>query len=126
MTSIKEFAIHSNDYLKPLYHLNYRIGDFVKIKNIGETYGLYRKAFKHFTGQTNTPFYCKSSNYDKCRGILFKIKGMGFHELFHDLLLYIEDRNKQGCVISINGVELVKQLPLRKGESTKIVVSRIK
>jgi hypothetical protein len=57
----------------------------------------------------------------------FKIIGVAEHGMnCRDTVSYIRDRMGRGQVIGLEGLELVKQLPLRIGEKTVIKLEKIK
>lgn len=106
----------------------FRVGDIVRVKNWGEVYSTYYKAFAFLTGRMEAPYY--SLNY--LRQIagneqLFKIIKIAEHgEFAGHILFYIQDRAKRGVVIALEGLKLVKQFPLRKNETINIVLEKIK
>jgi len=42
------------------------------------------------------------------------------------LFFYIQDRHGRDHVIGVEGLELVRQYPLRKGETTEVKLEKIK
>lgn len=113
----------------------FRVGDIVKVKDWGDSYSSYKEAFKHFTGSTNPPYYSSFLNYheeeeERENAGDFKIIGIAEHGdnngNKHYILAYIQDRVGRGQVIGLEGLGLVKQLPLRIGEKTVIKLEKIK
>ena len=108
------------------YH-SFRIGDVVKVIHPGYVYTTYYDAFQYFTKKTEAPYFCKF--FEKGEDITtthFKIKKVAEHgTLGGYLLLYLEDRLHRGLVIGAEGVRLVKQMPLRKGEKLTIKIEMI-
>ncbi len=114
-------------------HYPFRIGDIVRVIDWGESYSSYTKAFAYFTNSVDKPYYCgmdletekrREKDGDKqC----FKIINIAEHEDNNgDIVCYIQDRAKRGVVIDLEGLELVKQFPLRKNETINIVLEEIK
>ena len=110
----------------------FRVGDIVKVKDWGESYSSYKSAFKYFTGSTNPPYYSSFFNWHKEEeerenAKEFKIIGVAEHSMHcRDTVSYIRDRIGRGQVIGLEGLELVKQLPLRVGEKTIIKLEKLK
>ena len=115
--------------------LPFRIGDIVKVKDWGESYNYYTTAFEYFKGENKKPYY----SLDTYGGLNmyrerkdakeFKIFGIIAHPNKNTrnlILLYLKDRLNKDIVINSNGVELVKQYPLRKNENTTIFLKTIK
>jgi len=110
----------------------FRVGDIVKVKDWGESYSSYKGAFVHFTGKCQVPYYSNFLHYQdeedarKNAGD-FKIIGVAEHgQNKHYVIAYIQDRLGRGQVIGLEGLELVKQMPLRIGEKTVINLEKIK
>lgn len=110
----------------------FRVGDIVKVKDWGESYSSYKRAFEYFTGSTNHPYYSSFLNWNKEKEERenageFKIIGVAEHGIHcRNTVSYIRDRMGRGQVIGLEGLELVKQLPLRIGEKTVIKLEKIK
>jgi hypothetical protein len=110
----------------------FRVGDIVKVKNWGESYSSYKGAFKYFTGSTNPPYYSSFLDWNKEKEERenageFKIIGVAEHSMHcRDTVSYIRDRIGRGQIIGLEGLELVKQLPLRIGEKTTIKLEKLK
>lgn len=110
----------------------FRVGDIVKVKNWGESYTMYKDAFVHFTGKCQTPYYSNFSRWKDEKNARenasdFKIIGVAEHgQIKHYAIAYIQDRLGRGQVIGLEGLGLVKQLPLRIGEKTVIKLEKIK
>ena len=96
----------------------FRIGDIIRVGNPDYRYTSYGAAFKHFTGSTKIPYYCDHW-YAKLDNE-FKIFEMVKHGNTNDIIIYAKDRINNDIVIDARGVKLVRQYPLRKGESTEI------
>lgn len=97
----------------------FRIGDIIRVDNLDYRYTSYSAAFKHFTGSKwKTPYYCNHwyAKLDKA----FKIFEIVKHGYSNDIIIYAKDRINNDIVIDARGVKLVRQCPLRKGESTEI------
>lgn len=104
----------------------FRVGDIVKIYDWGESYSAYTGAFVHFTSKSQPPYYSNHINERK-NASEFKIIGVAEHSRNKRCILaYIQDRMGRGQVIGLNGLELVKQMPLRIGETTVIKLEKIK
>lgn len=127
----KELFIYHKDSGRKDY-LPFRVGDIVRVTNWGNSYPCYKEAFAFFTGSWEKPYYsCDNFDIEKRRREdgdkqLFKIKKIAEHELDESILCYIQDRAKHGVVINTEGLELVKQFPLRKNETINIVLEKIK
>lgn len=99
------------------YH--FRVGDIVKIPDWGQQYPTYKSAFKYFTNSTNPTYF--ATHYDEiARKGLFKIRGMALHANQASLLVYVKDIQGQDAVIDAEGIKLIRQYPLRKGEKKLI------
>lgn len=102
----------------------FRVGDVVKVNDFGATYTGWAGANLHFTNKRTSPFY--SVCYDKRdTNIPFKIKGIISHPNFRRVICYLEDRNKNGIIIGAEALRVVRQYPLRKGESNVIQLKKI-
>lgn len=127
--NIKLFEYISSDGYTVLFP--FRVGDIVKVKNWGESYSTYKDAFVHFTGKCQAPYYSNLYWQDekdarKNAGD-FKIIGVAEHGTNkHYIIAYIRDRVGRDQVIGLEGLQLVKQLPLRIGEKTVIKLEKIK
>lgn len=107
----------------------FRVGDIVKVKNWGSSYNSYKDAFLHFTSKLKPPYYSKLENELDARENAneFKIIGVAEHGYFdREIIAYIQDRMYRDQVIGLEGLKLVKQLPLRIGETTTIKLEKIK
>lgn len=109
----------------------FRVGDIVKVNDWGESYSAYKDAFVHFTSKCQPPYYSNFSRWQDEKDARenagdFKIIGVAEHENGHYILAYIQDRIGRGQVIGLEGLKLVKQLPLRIGEKTVIKLEKIK
>lgn len=110
----------------------FRVGDIVKVKDWGESYSSYEDAFVHFTSKRQAPYYSNFSRFQDEKDARenagdFKIIGVAEHgQSKHYVIAYIQDRLGRGQVIGLEGLELVKQLPLRIGEKTVIKLEKIK
>lgn len=110
----------------------FRVGDIVKVKDWGESYSSYEDAFVHFTGKRQAPYYSNFLDWQDEKDARenareFKIIGVAEHGQYkHYITAYIQDRIGRGQVIDLEGLELVKQLPLRIGEGTVIKLEKIK
>lgn len=110
----------------------FRVGDIVKVKDWGESYSSYQGAFVHFTGKHKPPYYSnfldwKTEEEERKNAGEFKIIGVAEHgQNKRYVVAYIQDRVGRGQVIGLEGLELVKQLPLRIGETTVIKLEKIK
>lgn len=113
-------------------YLPFRVGDIVRVTNWGDVYPRYTKAFFYFTNSYDAPYYSSHVFHLEERKLeegdkqLFKIIEIAEHEGGEYLLCYIQDRAKRGMVIGIEGIELVKQFPLRKNETINIILKKIK
>ena len=110
----------------------FRVGDIVKVKDWGESYSSYEDAFVHFTGKRQAPYYSNFLHWQDEEDARentsnFKIIGIAEHgHIKRYIIAYIQDRVGRGQVIGLEGLELVKQLPLRIGEGTVIKLEKIK
>jgi hypothetical protein len=103
----------------------FRVGDIVKVNNWGQSYTTYTDAFVHFTGKHHPPYYSSCLNLEDASD--FKIIGVAEHgDINREIIAYIRDRMCRGQVICLEGLELVKQMPLRIGEKTVINLEKIK
>ena len=107
-----------------LEYFPFRVGDLVKVKDWGETYSSYTAAFKYFYNDVKPPYYSNNYSIRDCQ--TFKIWGMAEHVDGHNIVTYIKDIYGHDNVIAADGLELVKQFPLRKGEKTKIKLKKLK
>ena len=113
-------------------YLPFRVGDIVRVTNWGDVYPRYTEAFFYFTKSHDAPYYSsqvfrlEERKLEEGSKQLFKIVEIAEHEDGEYLLCYIQDRAKRGMVIGIEGIELVKQFPLRKNETINIVLKKIK
>ena len=120
---------HTDGYISSF---PFRVGDIVKVKDWGESYSSYKGAFKYFTGSTNHPYYSSFFNphkeeEERENAGEFKIIGVAEHGMHcRDTVSYIRDRMGRGQIIGLEGLELVKQLPLRIGETTVIKLEKLK
>lgn len=103
----------------------FRVGDIVKVTKEGNMYSAYKKAFKHFTGSTKTPYYCNNYLNDGELGKEFRIVAMIGHVSCDAIVTYCKDRLGNDIVIDADGFTLVRQYPLRVGESTTIHLNRL-
>ena len=112
--------------------LPFRVGDIVRVTDWGDTYSSYTGAFVFLTGSREKPYYsCNDYYLEKRRREegdkqLFKIVKIAEHKHGVAILCYIQDRFKHGVVIGQEGLKLIKQFPLRKNETTDIVLEKIK
>ena len=111
----------------------FRVGDIVKVKNWSESYPYYKGAFVHFTSKCQTPYYSNFLDWQDEKDARenagdFKIIGVAEHgsQNSHYVIGYIQDRVGRGQVIGLEGLKLVKQMPLRIGEKTVIKLEKIK
>ena len=131
--NIKLFEYINSDGYTVLFP--FRVGDIVKVKDWGESYSSYRGAFVHFTGKCQAPYYSNFLHYQDEEDARenageFKIIGVAEHGKsggsYSSVLAYIKDRIGRDQIIGLEGLELVKQLPLRIGEKTVIKLEKIK
>ncbi len=102
----------------------FRVGDVVKVNDFGATYTGWVGANLHFTNKAMSPFY--SICFDKRdTNIPFKIKGIISHPNYRRVVCYLEDRDKNGIIIGAQALRVVKQYPLRKGESDTIQLKKV-
>lgn len=101
----------------------FRVGDIIRVTDLGYRYMSYSTAFKYFTSSIKNPHYCDHwyAKLDK----EFKIFGMAWHEFSYDIVIYAKDRLGKDIVIDARGVKLVRQYPLRKGESIEVCLEKI-
>lgn len=125
----KSFNFHSNPTTGLPNHLwvyKFRVGDIVTIQNWGKSYNYYPTAENYFRHAADLSYYAQYPSEGN-RITRFKIKAIAIHDRYYDrLLAYVEDREKKGIIINMAALELVKQYPLRKGESLNINVEIIK
>lgn len=127
--NIKLFEFINSEGIKKRYP--FRVGDIVRVINWSDSYTSYKEAFLHFTGQCKPPYYSNLS-WEEEEGERngagdFKIINIAEHG--HNtryILSYIKDRMGRDQVIGLDGLSLVKQMPLRIGETTVIKLEKIK
>ena len=128
--SIKLFEFINSEGIKKRYP--FRVGDIVRVEDWGESFSCYKDAFVHFIGKCKQPYYSsflRSEDEERERKSAgeFKIIGIAEHGHNHRFILsYIKDRMGRGQVIDLDGLSLVKQMPLRIGEETTIKLEKIK
>ena len=128
--NIKLFEYINSDGYTILFP--FRVGDIVKVKDWGESYSSYKDAFVHFTGKCQAPYYSNFLHWQDEKDARenageFKIIGVAEHSMHcRNTVSYIRDRIGRGQVIGLEGLKLVKQLPLRIGERTVIKLEKIK
>ena len=129
-TNIKLFDfINSVGYTK---RYPFRVGDIVKVKDWGESYSCYKDAFLHFTGKCQAPYYSNFLHWQDEKDARknagnFKIIDVAEHgQNRYYFIAYIRDIVGRGHVIGLEGLKLVKQMPLRIGEETTIKLEKIK
>lgn len=102
----------------------FRIGDVVKVNDFGAAYTGWFNANLYFTHKSASPFY--SICYDKRdTNIPFKIKGMISHPNFRRVVCYLCDRDGHDIIIGAEALRVVRQYPLRKGESDTITLKKL-
>jgi hypothetical protein len=102
----------------------FRVGDVVKVNDFGATYTGWSGANLYFTNKLMSPFY--SIYYNKRdTNIPFKIKGIISHPNYRRVVCYLEDRDKNGIIIGAQALRVVRQYPLRKGESDTILLKKV-
>ena len=131
--NIKQFEYINSEGYMVLFP--FRVGDIVKVKNWGESYSSYNDAFVYFTGKCQVPYYSsflhyQDENYARENAGNFKIIGVAEPDQSggpaFSVIAYIKDRAGRDQVIGLEGLELVKQMPLRIGETTIIKLEKIK
>ena len=116
----RKFAYRAtlNDRILGIY--SYRIGDYVKVVDNNYIYPIYSDAFKYFFNSNKKPYYCTTEGMKKAKGKVFKIIGIGLN--WADRLIFaMTDRLGRKILICPNGLELVKQFPLKRNEKTVII-----
>ena len=128
--NIKLFEFINSEGIKKIYP--FRVGDIVRVEDWGESYSSYKSAFIYFTGKHQAPYYSRFLHWEdeererKSAGE-FKIIGIAEHgQNTRFILSYIKDRMGRDQVIDLDGLSLVKQMPLRIGEETTIKLEKIK
>lgn len=86
----------------------FKLGDVVRVSNVGEQYATYTNAFKTFNILDKTRnhgiFYSLEYDYDlNCNWI---VCGIAIHENSSDIVYHIMNMKKQHMVISEDGLEL--------------------
>ena len=114
------FIYKGNHYWDEKWEFPFRVGDVVKVNNWGEQYTTFYDAFKYFGAEENRENQVLEPSYKE-----FKIKGVAKHPNFENIICYIVDRTNKWAVIGPDGLRVVKQYPLRKGETKEIVVKKI-
>lgn len=128
--SIKLFEFINSEGIKKRYP--FRVGDIVRVEDWGESFSCYKDAFVHFIGKCKQPYYSsflRSEDEERERKSAGEFKIIGIAEHGHNtrfILSYIKDRMGRGQVIDLDGLSLVKQMPLRIGEETTIKLEKIK
>ena len=115
-----KFTYWFNDGVKKTYP--FRVGDIVKVTKEGNMYSAYKTVFKHFTNSTKIPYYCDHKGE---LGKVFRIVAMIGHETCDAIVTYCKDRLGNDIVIDADGFTLIRQYPLRVGESTTIHLDRL-
>ena len=118
---------HENKIFSPSSHL-FRPGDIVSVKDWGERYSSYTKAFKAFgfEEQRNHDFNTPTQNYRRELPKLYKLMGVLEHEHNGDILCHIRSRLGHNFVFSIYGLKAERVYPLRIGEKNVVKVKKIK
>ncbi len=116
----RKFAYRAtlNDRILGIYC--YRIGDYVKVVDNDYIYPIYSDAFKYFFNSNKKPYYCTTEGMKKAKGKVFKIIGIGLNGADR-LVFTMTDRLGRKILICPNGLELVKQFPLKRNEKTVII-----
>ena len=131
----KNMSIRLFDFINSLGYTKrypFRVGDIVKVKDWGESYSCYKDAFVYFTGKCQAPYYSNFLHWQDEKDARenagnFKIIGIAEHgQNKYYFIAYIRDIVGRGHVIGLDGLELVKQMPLRIGEETTIKLEKIK
>ena len=102
----------------------FRVGDVVKVNDFGATYTGWVGANLHFTKKLKSPFYSICCD-KRDTNIPFKIKGIISHPNYRKVVCYLEDRDKNGIIIGAQALRVVRQYPLRKGESDTIQLKKV-
>lgn len=112
---------YRNNYIG---NLPFRRGDVVTVKDWGCCYTTYRRAFRFFTKKIDTPYYHIFFRREKNKE--FKVVDVALHENGYDIVVYIKDRDFKDAIISAEGLNLIKQYPLRKREKQDVKLKIIK
>lgn len=115
-----KFTYWLNNGVKKTYP--FRVGDIVDVINIGRKYSSYSRAYEYFTKSAETPYYCKHGGGHHQ---YFKIFAVVEHESSKCVIAYCKDREGRDIVIGMSGLGLVRQYPLRKGESNEVYLEKI-
>ena len=104
----------------------FRVGDVVKVKDFGETFSDWTEANLHFTKKVDTPFYSTHLGMgERNKNTPFKIKEIMAHPCYSRVVCYLCDRDGHDIIIGAQGLTLVRQYPLRKGESDTITLKKL-
>ena len=84
----------------------FKLGDVVRVSNIGQQYSTYTNAFKTFNifdkTKNHGSFYCLDYDYDlNCNWI---VCGIAIHENSSDIVYHIMNMKKQHMVINEDGI----------------------
>ena len=106
--------------------LNFYVGDYVKVTNIGEQYPSYAKAFEYFWGNRKTT---DLHNYlvTHPNGNVWKVMNFVMHERTREgIIVHIRSIEGNNAAIGLNGIKL---LPFHKRNrspiSKKIVIKQL-
>lgn len=98
-----EIYVKANDSKLTIVYVNFCIGDYVHVSDIGHQYTSYTRAFKYFWGDTpNVDLHnvVKTDN-------LWKIINMTAHgSNYNNILCHIRNRKGDNAVIGIDGLKL--------------------
>ena len=121
------FLFHCIEDFGKIWNYQFRVGDIVTVKNWGNRYTYYPTAHDYFKRKLGIPYYNSDDYCDWKPNDLFKIRAIArHHRMENRLLALIEDRNKRGVIINMDGLSLVKQYPLRKDEKLNKNIEIIK
>ena len=104
----------------------FRVGDVVKVKDFGATFSTWTEANLHFTKKVDNPFYSTDlGRIERNKNTPFKIKEIMAHPLYDRVVCYLCDRDGHDIIIGAQALELIRQYPLRKGESDTITLKKL-
>ena len=105
----------------------FRVGDVVKVNDFGATFSTWYEANRYFTGKNDIPFYSSQIGIGKRSfDVPFKIKGIMAHPNHKRVVCYLEDRHRNGIIIGAQALRVVRQYPLRNGESDTITLEKLR
>lgn len=123
--SISKNLIHFSYFgTNPLfaYIFPFRVGDIVKLEDLGAQYFTYYAAERFFFKNISET---KFDSWQELKNIEFKIIGIAEHVVKNGLVVALIDRLNRTALVNARGLKVIKQFPLRKEEKTTIHVTTL-